>query len=36
MGDPACWLHLLDEEGRLPDAPAEEAEAETEEAPAED
>jgi hypothetical protein len=19
MGDPACWLHLLDEEGRLPD-----------------
>ena len=27
MGDPACWLHLLDEEGRIPDPPAEEVEA---------
>jgi len=20
-GEPACWAHLLDEEGRIPDAP---------------
>jgi len=19
MGDPVCWLHLLDEDGRMPD-----------------
>lgn len=29
MGDPACWLHLLDEDGRLPE-PQPEADSEAE------
>ena len=27
MGDPVCWMHLLDEDGRMPD-PVDEAEEE--------
>ena len=27
MGDPVCWLHLLDEDGRMPDPVDEDEEA---------
>ncbi len=33
MGDPACWLHLLDEDGRMPE-PESDEESETAEKPA--
>lgn len=32
MGDPVCWMHLLDEDGRMPD-PVDEDEDEEAKAP---